>query len=110
MLRIFLFFNATTLIWVFFRSPTADEALRFLAAMFLGGSESGWPVFPTLVVVACMGLHVAERRIRAELPALRRAAAERRWAPAVEGLAFGAIVGLSIAVAGAGGEFIYFQF
>lgn len=109
-LPIFLTFQVTTLIWVFFRAGTFQDATLFLEAMLLGTGETGWPLFQTLIVAFCILLHVAERLVRARLPAIQQRLATPWWGAALEGTALGAIVGLAIAVSGAGGEFIYFQF
>ena len=108
--RIAVTFVLVTLAWVFFRAPTFDDALRFLQAMLTGGEGTGWPVLQTMIVAGCSGLHVVERRLRERAPALRAAANRTGWGLALQAAALGAVVGLSIAVAGAGGEFIYFQF
>lgn len=108
--RILATFAAVTLAWVFFRAPTFDEALRFLASMFGAGAGTGWPVLQTAIVAGCAGLHLLERRLREQAPALRAAANRTGWGLALQGAVLGAVVGLAVAVAGAGGEFIYFQF
>jgi len=109
-LSIFVTFNVMAVIWVFFRTPTFEDARLFLDAMFFGTPETGWPLLQTCVVLFCAALHVLERFARRGLPQLQRRLAEPWWGAAVEGTALGVIVGLAIAVSGAGGEFIYFQF
>lgn len=107
---ILLFFNVYCLTLVFFRASSFGAANEFLFGMLGGGASSGWPVFQTGVVVLCAALHVAERTARIRAPELRAALAGRAWGPVAQAAALGGIVGLAIAVAGAGGEFIYFQF
>jgi len=47
---------------------------------------------------------------RPRLGSLQRWLGDFAWGGVLEGLLFGVIVGAAIAVSGAGGEFIYFQF
>ena len=108
--RIFLWFNLVTLAWVFFRAPTLPDAWLFLEGMFGAGEGTGWPVLQTGIVLACLGLHVVERVVRERQPELRAALTRPFWGPALQGAVLGSVVGLAIAVAGASGEFIYFQF
>ena len=109
-IRIALLFNAVSALWVFFRAETTADAWHFIGGLVGAGTEVGWPVLQTAVVLLCAGLHVAERTIRTHLPQIQSALARPWWGAAVEGAAFGVVVGLAIAVSGAGGEFIYFQF
>ena len=108
--HIFLNFNFICLAWVFFRAPSLAEAGQFIAGMLGGGVGSGWPVLPTLVVVACAALHGLERWARLHGAALRAGANRRPWGPFLQAAGLGCIAGLAIAVAGAGNQFIYFQF
>ena len=108
--RIFLWFNLFTLAWVFFRAPTFADAWLFLEGMFGAGEGTGWPPLQTGIVLACFGLHVLERVVRERLPALLDGLSRRFWGPALQGALLGVVVGCVIAVAGAGDEFIYFQF
>jgi D-alanyl-lipoteichoic acid acyltransferase DltB (MBOAT superfamily) len=108
--RVFATFNAVSVAWVFFRTPTFAEANQFLAGMAGLGAGTGWPVLPTAIVVACAGLHVLERWMRLHGARLREAARDRWWGWPLEAAALGAIVGLAVSVGGAGSEFIYFQF
>ena len=48
--------------------------------------------------------------VRLRLPVLRASLERRPWGAALEGGALGVVLALAVAVAGAGGEFIYFQF
>jgi len=108
--KAFLLFQVVCLIWVFFRAATFGSAIEYLRLMATSGNTIGWPVLQTSIVVACGVLHAVERVLRLKAPALR----ERldRWPAggALEGLAIGIVVGVTIMVSGAGGEFIYFQF
>jgi len=108
--RILLWFHACCLAWVFFRASTFTDATAFLGALFTGSYREAWPLVPAAVVVLCAVLHGLERYARLRLPRLQAALAEPWWGAAVEGTAFGLLFGLVVAVAGAGGEFIYFQF
>jgi D-alanyl-lipoteichoic acid acyltransferase DltB (MBOAT superfamily) len=109
-LRVFLFFHAVCLLWVFFRAPDFGDALRILERIFTGSYLGDWPILPTLVVGLCVALHVLERIVRLRLPRIRAALGEGAFGGAIEGLALGAIAALAIATSGVGAEFIYFQF
>jgi len=108
--RIFVWFNLVTLAWVFFRAASLSDAWLYLQGMFGAGAGSGWPLLQTAIVLACFGLHVLERFVRERLPALMNAANRPYWGPAFQGALLGVVVGCVVAVAGAGDEFIYFQF
>ena len=108
--NVFLTFNFVCLAWVFFRAPSLEEALRFIAGMLGSGVSTGWPVLPTIVVAACAVLHVLERWARLHAVSLRAAMNRRRFGPALQAAGLGSLVGLAIAVSGAGDQFIYFQF
>ena len=107
--KILLLFNATCLLWVFFRAATFADAWLFLHRLFTGNYASPWPVLPLATVLLCAVLHPLERIARERLPVLQRALGGS-WGGLVEGLALGAILALALAVSGSGGEFIYFQF
>ena len=108
--RILATFLAVSVIWVFFRAPTFDDAWLFLQGMAGAGRDGGWPVFQCLVLGACAVLHPLERLARERGGELRRRLAETGWGPALQGAGLGIVIGLAIAASGAGGEFIYFQF
>jgi D-alanyl-lipoteichoic acid acyltransferase DltB (MBOAT superfamily) len=108
--RILLHFHVFGLLLVVFRSPTFGDALTFIEALFTGGNVTGWPVLQTAIVLLCAALHVLERRLRLRLPQIQAALARPWWGGAVEAAALGSLFGLAVAVSGAGGEFIYFQF
>jgi alginate O-acetyltransferase complex protein AlgI len=108
--QILLFFHAVCALWVFFRAPTFDEALLFYQGLLGMGSHSGWPLLQSGIVLLCFALHVTERWVRLRLPVLRAALERRPWGAALEGGTLGVVLALAVAVAGAGGEFIYFQF
>jgi alginate O-acetyltransferase complex protein AlgI len=108
--RIVLMFHAVCLIWVAFRAPDLSTALTIWSALLTRSYFVSWPVLPLLIVGLCAGLHVAERALHARLPALQMRIAHAAWGPLFEGAALGAIVGASFVAAGAGAEFIYFQF
>ena len=107
---IFLLFNAVCFIWVPFRMTTWADTLHFWRGMFHPGYAGGWPLLPLAVVVLCAALHLAERTIRQRLPAIQRAAGDGAWGPVLEGSLLGLILTASVLSAGAGVEFIYFQF
>jgi alginate O-acetyltransferase complex protein AlgI len=108
--KVFVLFNVVCLIWVFFRAPDLDLALRYFQVLFSFHSPYGWPHIQVAVVLLCIGLHFAERSLRLRAPAIREQLGTRWWGGLVEGGLLGAIVGVAIMVAGVGGDFIYFQF
>jgi D-alanyl-lipoteichoic acid acyltransferase DltB (MBOAT superfamily) len=108
--RVLLFFHAVCLLWVFFRAPSFSDALIFLGTFFSGTGLGQWPVLQSGVVLLCAGLHLVERYIRIHIAEVQREVAAASWGPPLEGVALGAVIGLALAVAGAGGQFIYFQF
>ena len=63
-----------------------------------------------VVVLLCAGLHLAERWARPRAEALQAFFATRGWGLYAEALTAGMLLGAATMVAGAGGEFIYFQF
>jgi len=107
--KVLLLFHVVCLIWIFFRVPTFSAALDFLQALIEGDYLSGWPAVPVLIVLLCAGLQVLERLVRLHIVVIRQWLSAP-WGTAIEATALGALVGLAIAVSGAGGEFIYFQF
>ncbi len=108
--RVALCFHAVCLAWVFFRAPTFTGATAVIAKLFGGSYVEPWPLVQVGVLAAAASLHVVERYARENAGALRDALGRSYWAVGVEGLAFGVVVGLAIALSGLGGEFIYFQF
>ncbi|HKU41508.1 MAG TPA: MBOAT family O-acyltransferase [Polyangiales bacterium] len=108
--RIVFVFHAVCLIWVAFRAPDLGTAQTVWSALFTRSYLVSWPVLPTLIVALCAVLHLAERAVHARLPSWQSRVASAVWGPAFEGAALGAIVSASLAAAGAGAEFIYFQF
>jgi len=109
-LRVFGFFHAVCLLWVFFRAEKLGDALVILEKLFTGSYRVAWPLLPTAVVALCFGLHVLERGLRPRLPRIREWLGQGAFGGAIEGLALGAIAALAIAASGVGAEFIYFQF
>ena len=108
--HVFLTFNLICIAWVFFRAPSFEEAIHFIAGMLGAGPGTGWPVLPTLVVLCCAGIHVLERWLRLHGASLRAALNRRWWGPLLQAAGLGGLTGLAIAAAGAGDQFIYFQF
>ncbi len=108
--ELLVFFNLFCLTLVLFRSPDLHQALAFFERLLFENAAPGWPAFGSLALVLCAGLHLAERRFRQQAPALSRYLAERPWGPYAEAFVLGIIAALVVLAAGAGEEFIYFQF
>ena len=108
--RIFLCFHAVCALWVFFRVTTFADASGIFEALTTRSYLVAWPVLQTLIVLLCIGLHVLERVVRLHLPEIQRWLAGVWYGAAIEGAALGTTLALALAFAGAGGEFIYFQF
>jgi alginate O-acetyltransferase complex protein AlgI len=108
--RVLLCFHAVCLLLVIFRAPSFSDALLFLETLFSGTGLGQWPVLQSGVVLLCAGLHLMERYIRIHIGEIQREVETASWGPPLEGVALGAVIGLALAVAGAGGQFIYFQF
>jgi len=106
---ILLFYHLFCLTLVIFRCPDLGKAGAFFAGL-AGNGLAGWPVLEASVVAACVLLHVAERFVRPRVGPLQAALAERGWGIYAEATAFGVLAGAVVLAAGAGGEFIYFQF
>jgi alginate O-acetyltransferase complex protein AlgI len=107
--QIALLFNLVCMAWVPFRIPRWGDALLFYGGLFGNGYRS-WPLVPGAIVLLCIGLHVAERALRKRLPVIHARVSHAAWGPLLEGGLLGAIVCASLLAAGAGAEFIYFQF
>ncbi len=102
--------HAAALLFAVFRAPTVGDAGLFFSGFMTMDFLSGWPAVQTIIVVVCIGSHLVERAVRPRVGRLQQLAAHTAWGPAVEGTLAGLLIGLAYAVAGAGGEFIYFQF
>jgi alginate O-acetyltransferase complex protein AlgI len=107
---ILVFFHLCAVTLVFFRLPDIEQAGLFLQRLAVDVPLPGWPVFETFAVVLCAGLHVAERVWRVRGDAIARALDEIEWGRYAEALTLGILAGAVVLSAGAGGEFIYFQF
>ncbi len=103
-------FNLVALGLVLFRSDSLSQALVYWRGLFVGGDVSGWPVMQTAILLLCMASHVAEGYLRPRLPQLQAWCGRSLAGIGAEGAVMGLILALAIIVAGAGGEFIYFQF
>jgi alginate O-acetyltransferase complex protein AlgI len=110
LLRWIATFNLVALGLVLFRSDSLSQTLVYWRALFAGGEVSGWPVMQTAIVLLCLASHVAEGYLRPRLPKLQVWCAGSLAGVALEGGLIGLILAIAIIVAGAGGEFIYFQF
>ncbi len=108
--RIFAHFNVYAVAFVFFRSESTHDALAFLGGLASGGEVSGWPVLQCIILVLCFGSHVFERWLRPRLIELQAQCERSLTGLALEALGLGVLLALATLVAGAGGEFIYFQF
>ena len=108
--KVFVFFNLVSLLWVFFRAPDLEFALRYFERLFAFSDSFGWPQIQMAVLALCVGLHFAERSLRLHAPAIRSRLGDHWWGSLAEGAVLGAILGLAIMVGGVGGDFLYFQF
>ncbi len=108
--RILVLFNLTSLVWIFFRAASLEDAETIVMGLFTGNYLGGWPVMQTGVVLLCMQLHAFERFVRLRLPEIQGRIAGAWWGTAAEGLLIGTIVATAVTFSGTGGEFIYFQF
>lgn len=105
-----VFFHLFAVTLVLFRLPEPDRASAFLLRLVQDNGLQGWPVLETGVIVLCGLLHVAERAWRVHGEALAQRLAGVRWGAYAEALVLGVLAGAAILAAGAGEEFIYFQF
>jgi len=103
-------FHVVAFLLVVFRSRSIQDAWAFGGALLFGDWSVPWPLVPAGAVLLSVALHCAERFARVHLPRAQDLVARTVWGPAAEGLAFGTVVGVAAVVAGAGGQFIYFQF
>lgn len=108
--RVFVLFNAMSFLLILFRAPDFEAAVSFMRGVLDGVGFGMWPIFQTGVVVLCFVLHGLERIVRENLEAIQGSLARARFGALAEAGAMGAVFGLAMATAGAGGEFIYFQF
>ncbi|MDE0886906.1 MAG: MBOAT family protein [Myxococcota bacterium] len=108
--KVFFFFNLVCLLWVFFRAPDLEFALRYFERLFTFSNPLAWPHIQIAVVGLCIGLHLAERSLRVHAPAIRNRLGQYWWGGMAEGAVLGALIGLALMVGGVGGDFIYFQF
>ena len=106
---IFLCFNAVAFLWIFFRTATFGDAATVIQSIFTGPWAGAPPTWQALLVALAAALHLAERQLRPRFDQLRSSFDSLPGA-AMEGLILGAVLALVVAVSGAGGEFIYFQF
>jgi D-alanyl-lipoteichoic acid acyltransferase DltB (MBOAT superfamily) len=109
-LRVFACFHAVCALWIWFRAPDADAAVRIFARIATGSYLAQWPALPTAIVALCAALHPIERVARTRLPRWLVALGEHPLGAVAEGAALGAIAALALAASGVGSEFIYFQF
>ena len=103
-LRRVVTFHLVCLGWVFFRAPTLDDALAYLAGFARGGGA--WTAEMGLglgLLVVAAGIHFATPRDAVRDRLVR--------APALlQGAVYGAIAILLFLFSGSGQRFIYFQF
>ena len=107
---IVVFFHLFALTLVIFRCKDLEQAGAFFERLFVATAIPGWPVLESAVIVLCVALHVAERAWRENADTHSRRLADTAWGPYAEALALGLLAGIATLAAGAGGEFIYFQF
>ena len=109
-MAIVAFFHLFALTLVVFRCESLSQAGSFFERLFVGNALPGWPVLESAVIVLCVALHVAERVWRENGDALARRLSDTAWGSYAEALVLGLLGGVAVLAAGAGGEFIYFQF
>ena len=92
------------------RASDVPAAGDFLHGLFVPGEGSGWPRLAAGAVLLSAVLHVLERFLRLRHARVQAWFAARPARAYLEAGLFGLVAGVAILVAGAGGEFIYFQF
>ncbi|HYC56558.1 MAG TPA: hypothetical protein VEL28_16630, partial [Candidatus Binatia bacterium] len=108
--RIVLMFHAATLLWIFFRAPDFGTAMTMLGRLFSTSWQGEWPVLQLAIVAFCYAAHVLERLVVDRSDRIVEAT-RRSWSmAAAEGVAFGAVLALTVLCNGTGAAFIYFQF
>jgi alginate O-acetyltransferase complex protein AlgI len=107
---IVVFFHLFVLTLVFFRCPDLASTGAYLEALVSGARLPGWPVFESAVVALCGVLHLGERWLRENGSVALALVTRPGWGIYLESVVLGGIAGAAILAAGAGGEFIYFQF
>ena len=108
--KILLFFHVFCLTLVFFRAADIPAAVDFLGGLFVPGEGAGWPRLAAGAVSLSAALHLLERFLRLRHERVQAWFAARPARAYLEATLFGGVAGVAILVAGAGGEFIYFQF
>ena len=108
--KILLFFHVFCVTLVFFRATDMPAAAEFLHGLFVPGEGSGWPRLAAGAVFLSAALHLLERYLRLRHERVQAWFAARPARAYLEAGLFGLVAGVAILVAGAGGEFIYFQF
>jgi alginate O-acetyltransferase complex protein AlgI len=105
-----LTFHAVCVLWVFFRSPDVGAATTVLGALGTTAWSTEWPVLQCGIVLLCLAFHCLERGITENSGRLI-AATRSSWPfAALEGVAFGLAVVLTVVCNGSGAAFLYFQF
>ena len=108
--KILLHFNVYAVVLVLFRVDSLPQAADFWTGLCGGGEVSGWPVMQTAILLLCVASHIGERLLRPRLAGVQAWCGRSLLGVGVEGAALGLILAIAVLVAGAGGEFIYFQF
>ena len=107
--KIFVFFNVTCLLWIFFRAPEFSGAIAILGRLFSFDYGATWPVLQCLVIAFCVVLHGIERWLRVHAESIRGTLGGITGG-VLEAAIMGTIVSLAVIFGGSGEEFIYFQF
>ncbi len=103
-------FHATCVLWIFFRAPDFTAAWTMLTTIVGGAWNGEIPLLQIAIVAACMVAHVGERIIVDRSERIVVATRDSWGFAALEGVAFGVVLALSVLCNGTGTTFIYFQF
>jgi alginate O-acetyltransferase complex protein AlgI len=102
-----LTFNFVCLAWLFFRSPSLDAAMQFLAGLW---TDNGAPSTMPAIVVPLIACGALTQIIPAQSRTIVGLALDRRGALAQGAFAFALLYAIIVMAPSASAPFIYFQF